>query len=395
MSRLWDKGEAFDDLVLRFTVGQDYLLDARLVASDVKASKAHATMLAKCGYLTETQAMDLGVALEDIGAAHESGQWSISVSEEDAHTALEGRLIEKCGDLGKRIHLGRSRNDQILVALRLYYRDAIAAISEAALQFAEALDGLVSKYGDLPMPGYTHMQRAMPSSVALWAGAFASEIRHSLSTLSAAEALVELNPLGSGAGYGAPTLNLDRALTTQLLGFRETHEPVTAPQLSRGKAELALGMSLVLLLQDIGRLSADLCQYASQEFGFVKLPKPFTTGSSIMPQKRNPDVFELVRGKSAAALGDWVNLAAICTKMTSGYHRDLQLLKEPMFRMIDTTLDSLRVMAHAIPGLEFQKDKLAAAMTSELFAAERAFKMVAEEGMSFRNAYAKVAEEFA
>lgn len=394
MSRLWDKGESFDDLILRFTVGQDYLLDARLVAADVKASTAHAQMLAACGYLTQAQADELAEALQELAEAHERGEWTITVADEDAHTALEGQLIARCGELGKRIHLGRSRNDQILVALRLYYREAISAIREAAESVASSLDLLAAKHEGMPLPGYTHMQRAMPSTVSLWAGGFASEIRHSIATLAAADHLVGLNPLGSAAGYGAPVLNLDRDLTTKLLGFDRTHEPVTAPQLSRGKAELALGMSLYLLLQDIGRLSADLCLYATQEFAFAKLPKAFTTGSSIMPQKRNPDVFELVRGRSGAALGDWVSLAGICAKLTSGYHRDLQLLKEPMFRMIDTTLDSLRVMAHAVPNVEFQRERVEAAMTSELYAADRAFKLVADEGMSFRDAYAKVAEEF-
>lgn len=394
MSRLWDKGEAFDELILRFTVGQDYILDSRLVAYDVRASQAHAAMLASSGYLTRQDSDELAKALDEIGAAHARGEWQISVNEEDAHTALEGRLIERCGELGKRIHLGRSRNDQVLTALRLYYRDVIESVREAAEEVAAALSTLSAKSGTLPIPGYTHLQRAMPSTVRLWSDAFAAEIRHSAATLNAAEHLVELNPLGSAAGYGAPNLSLDRGQTTKDLEFRSTHEPVTAPQLSRGKAELALGMSLYLLLQDVGRLSADLCLYASQEFGFVKLPKAFTTGSSIMPQKRNPDVFELVRGRSGAALGDWVSLAAICAKMPSGYHRDLQLLKEPLFRLIDSTLDSLKVMAHAIPGIEFQRDRLEAAMTPELFAAERAFKMVAEEGVSFRDAYAKVAEEF-
>lgn len=394
MSRLWDKGENVDDLILRFTVGADYQLDSRLVAFDILASKAHAKMLSKCGYLSEAQANELGDALDAIGASHERGEWSISLEEEDAHTALETRLIAACGELGKRIHLGRSRNDQVLVALRLYYREVIQQLKVAAEPVASALDNLGAKYSGQAMPGYTHMQRAMPSSVDLWASAFAAEIRHSLKSLDSANQLANLNPLGSGAGYGTPTLNLDREATTQILDFAETQDPVTAPQLSRGKAELALALSCCLLLQDIGKLSADICQFASQEFQFLNLPKAFTTGSSIMPQKRNPDVFELVRAKSASALGDWVSIAAICSKMTSGYHRDLQLIKEPLFRLIDTTFDSLKIVAHAVPGLEFVPSKLDAAMTRELYAAERAFKLVAESGMSFRDAYAKIAEEF-
>ncbi len=393
MSRLWDKGESVDDLILKFTVGEDYILDSRLVPYDVRASQAHANMLAKCGYLTQEQADALGAALSEIAQEHSRGEWSISLDEEDVHTALEARLVQRLEELGERIHLGRSRNDQVLVALRLYLRDAVADTVELAHTVIDALKGLAQSQGDTPLPGYTHMQRAMPSSVALWAEGFASEIVDSVQQLQSATILIEKNPLGSAAGYGTPGLALDRATTTAELQFREAQEPVTATQLSRGKAEAAVAFGLCLIQQDLGRLAADLCLFATQEFAFVKLPKEFTTGSSIMPQKRNPDVFELVRARSAQAPSDLSAIMGLTIKMTSGYHRDLQLIKAPLFRIIDSTQEMLAVMGHAIPGIQFQPDQTKAAMDPSLYAAEKAFVLVQKEGISFREAYRRVASE--
>lgn len=391
-SRLWDKGQPTDDLVLRFTVGEDYLLDERLVAYDVRASQAHAQMLASCGYLTPSEAQNLTQALDEINESHEQGEWHITLEEEDCHTALESRLIAKLGPTGEKIHLGRSRNDQILVAIRLYMRDASNQIRGKAEEVAEVLDQLAQE-NDGPIPGYTHMQRAMPSTIADWAQSYAAEIRASSATLIAADSLLAKNPLGSAAGYGTPGLTLDRDHTTRALGFEETQTPVTAAQLSRGKAEAALAFSLSLILQDLGRLAADLCLYNTAEFAFVKLPDAFTTGSSIMPQKRNPDVFELVRAQSAQAPADLQSILALTAKMSSGYHRDLQLIKAPLFRAIDRALACLEIMARACTAIEFRPENCAAAMTPELYAAERAFELVKTEGLTFREAYRRVGAE--
>ncbi len=390
-SRLWDKGQATDELILRFTVGQDFRLDERLVSHDIRASKAHANMLATKGYLTRGEADKLSQGLDEIGKAHEAGKWGISLEEEDCHTALEGRLTEKLGDLGGKLHLGRSRNDQVLVAMRLFMRQALTEAKAGAEEVAITLDRF---QGDTtPLPGYTHLQRAMPSSVALWAGGFAAEIRSSAQALETASVLIEQNPLGSAAGYGTPGLALDRDATTEELGFRTTQEPVTSAQLSRGKAESALAFGLTLILQDLGRLAADLCLYNATEFGFVKLPDAFTTGSSIMPQKRNPDVFELVRAHSSQAPADLQAILALTAKMTSGYHRDLQLIKEPLFRLIDRTTDCLEVMSRALSAIEFDTAACERAMSPELHSAERAFALVQSEGISFREAYRRVASE--
>lgn len=376
-----------DQAILEFTVGNDYLLDERLAKYDIAASKAHVQMLAKCGHLSEVDAKGITATLDTLAKAHEKGEWHIAPEEEDIHTALEGRL----GELGKKIHLGRSRNDQVLVALRLYLKDAISEIGSQVEGLASALDTLATGQGGIPLPGYTHLQRAMPSSVALWSGGFAEELRSH--TLWAAMDLADRNPLGSAAGYGTPGLHLDREYTTQELGFSETQEPVTTAQLSRGKAEAALAFALTLILQDIGRLASDLCLFATQEFAFVRLPEEMTTGSSIMPQKRNPDVFELVRGHAAQASSKLMAILAITAKMTSGYHRDLQLIKAPLFELIDTASAVIEVMTHAIPGVRFDPVKTQAAMTPEIFAAQRAYELVQAEGIPFREAYRRVAEE--
>jgi len=393
MSRLWDKGEPVDDLVLRYTVGDDHLLDERLVPYDVQGSIAHARGLVAAGHLTEEEGAELAAALTSIAEDHAEGLWSIAREEEDCHTALEARLIERLGDLGKKIHLARSRNDQVLAALRLFLDHAVTALVDRGAGVVGALGKLVEDQGEVALPGYTHQQRAMPSSVALWAGGFRSEIIDDLEGLAAARRRIRKSPLGSAAGYGVPdAVGLDRAVAAEALGF-PVHDPVTAVQLSRGKAESHVAFELTLLMQDLGRLAADLCLFATQEMAFVKLPSAFTTGSSIMPQKRNPDVFELVRARAAQATADLHAILAITSKMTSGYHRDLQLIKPPLFRALDVARDTLDVMAHAIPAIGFNAERTEAAMDPSLYATEKAYRLVQEEGIPFRDAYRRIAEQ--
>lgn len=393
MARLWDKKESIDDQVLRYTVGDDHRWDERLVRYDIEASTAHVRMLADCGYLSAEDRDAIVNTLADIGAEHERGEWSISLEEEDCHTALEGRLTERLGDAGARIHLGRSRNDQVLAALRLYLKHEITELAAGARAVVAALGTLIEQQGDIGLPGYTHQQRAMPSSVRAWAGAYAREIEDDRAGLERALARVDLNPLGSAAGYGVPVVKIDRRKTRDILGFREVQEPVTSVQLSRGKAEATVLFELSLLMQDLGRLSADVCLFATQEFAFVALPTAFTTGSSIMPQKRNPDLFELVRGRSTQVLADLTAALMLTTKMTSGYHRDLQLLKAPLFRSIDSTRETLALMAHAIPELQFNRNQTEAALDPTLYATQRAYELVESEGIPFREAYRRVGEE--
>ncbi len=391
MPRLWDKGVPLDQRILRFTAGEDHLLDERLVEYDVRASIAHARMLEERDLLSAGDCEAICRGLEQLASRHAAGEWSIELEQEDVHSALEQHLIELIGPAGGRVHLGRSRNDQVLAAMRLYLRDTMQTLADGANSVADALDSLVAAQGDLALPGYTHMQPAMPSSVALWAGGFAAEIRDDAEGLLATLRRVDANPLGSAAGYGVPGLPLDREATRKALGFARTQEPVTAVQLSRGKAEASVIFELTMLLGDLGRLASDLLLFYTAEFAFVDLPKAMTTGSSIMPQKRNPDVFELVRSAQAVTTGALTETLAITAKLTSGYQRDLQRLKAPLFRSIDLTEDTLAIMAHALSGIRFRPECID--LGDELYAAERANELVLEEGIPFREAYQRIAAD--
>ena len=388
MTRLWDKGTPLDARVLAYTAGDDYVLDNRLVAYDVRASIAHAEMLGEQGLLSPTDLGQIRDALLAIGQEHAQGEWRISLEQEDCQTAIENLLTARIGATGGRLHAGRSRNDQVLAALRLYLRDAAQTLHAGAVAVAEALDALAARDGAIALPGYTHMQQAMPSTVAWWAGGFAAEIRDDAVGLQQAQRRIGKNPLGSAAGYGTPNLDISREATRRRLGFDVTHEPVTAVQLSRGKAEAQLLFEITLLTQDMGRLAADLLLFYSQEYRFVSLPAEFTTGSSIMPQKRNPDVFELMRGRSSVAQAALNEVLGITQKLTSGYHRDLQLIKPPLFRGIDSCLQTLDILPSALAGVRFNADNIK--LDPSIHAAAAANALVTSENLPFREAYQRV-----
>jgi argininosuccinate lyase len=388
MSRLWDKGDPLDQRVLSFTAGEDHVLDNRLVPYDVQASIAHADMLAEKALIAAEVREQIVAGLEALAAEHAAGQWEVSLEEEDVHTALEWRLTERAPEAGPHLHLGRSRNDQVLAALRLYMKDACQKLHDGAMSLADELDALGEREAETPLPGYTHLQPAMPSSVPLWAGGFSAEIRDDATGLLAARRRADKNPLGSAAGYGVPVLPLDREHTRKKLGFAEIHSPVTAVQLSRGKAEAQIAFEIHLLITDLGRLSSDLILFCTQEFSYVALPASMTTGSSIMPQKRNPDVFELIRGRSATSLACLNEIIAIGSKLTSGYHRDLQLIKAPLFRAIDLATDVLQVLEAAIGQIHFIPENIR--MEQTLYATEEAYRLVVEQGVPFREAYRRI-----
>jgi argininosuccinate lyase len=389
MTRLWDKGVPLDARVLEYTAGEDYALDERLVSHDVRASIAHAEMLQARQLLSAADLEALRAGLTRLGEEHARGEWRIELADEDGQTALERRLTARLGAAGARIHLGRSRNDQVLAAIRLYLREAVGTLSDGALTVATALDALGAREANTVLPGYTHQQQAMPSSVALWAGGFAAEVRDAAQGLHQVLRRADLNPLGSAAGYGTPGLPIDREATRARLGFAAVQEPVTAVQLSRGKAEAQLLFEITLLMQDLGRFAADVVLFASFEFGFLTVGEAFTTGSSIMPQKRNPDLFELLRGRSASAQACLLEALAICAKLPSGYHRDLQLLKFPLFRAIDLAHATLAILPTAIAALQFRPD--AVRLDPAIHAAEEANRLVVTEGIPFREAYRRVA----
>ncbi|HEU4617873.1 MAG TPA: argininosuccinate lyase [Gammaproteobacteria bacterium] len=393
MRRLWDKGLPLDERILEFTAGEDHRLDERLVEYDVRASIAHARMLEAQGLLDAKDAAAICKGLRELGDAHAAGRWSIALADEDAHSALEARLVGLIGEAGGRVHLGRSRNDQVLAALRLYLRDAVHALAGAAAEVGGALDALASAQGHIALPGFTHMQPAMPSSVALWAGGFAAELRDDREALLRTLHRIDQNPLGSAAGYGVPNLPLDREATRRELGFARTQEPVTAVQLSRGKAEAAVIFELSLLAGDLGRLASDLLLFYMAQLAYVALPAEMTTGSSIMPQKRNPDVFELLRAVQSSITGALVEALGLSAKLPSGYHRDLQRLKGPLFRSIDLAADALEITAHALKGVRFRPENID--LPDEIHAAARANALVVEHGLPFREAYRRVAAELA
>ena len=392
MSRLWEKGLPLDERVLRYTAGEDHVLDARLVPYDVRGSIAHAEMLAAQELISKEDCHAICDGLRALQKSFEAGEWQITLEDEDVHTALESRLTQNVGEAGGRLHLGRSRNDQVLTALRLYLRDAALDLAGRVEHLRASLAHLADRQGEVELPGYTHMQHAMPSSVELWCGGFNEGLGDAVAGLRAVDRRINKNPLGSAAGYGTPGLSLDRDFTTRRLGFNETQSPVTAAQLSRGKAESALLFEIALLLQDLSRMASDLLLFYTQEFAYISLAPEVTTGSSIMPQKRNPDVLELLRAASATAHACLDEALMITAKLPSGYHRDLQRLKPPVFRAIDLAIDSVDIMAYLLDGLEFRPGNIE--LDEGIFATAEAYRLVTEEGLPFREAYRKVAEKY-
>jgi argininosuccinate lyase len=392
MSRLWDKGLPLDERVLRYTAGEDHLLDARLVPYDVRGSIAHAEMLAAQELISHDDCHAICDGLRALEASFSEGEWEITLEDEDVHTALESRLTENIGPAGGRLHLGRSRNDQVLTALRLYLHDAALDLAGRVEHLRASITHLADRQGEVELPGYTHMQHAMPSSVALWCGGFDEGFGDAVDGLRAVHRRINKNPLGSAAGYGTPGLPLDREFTTKRLGFYETQSPVTAAQLSRGKAESALLFEIALLMQDLSRMASDLLLFYTQEFAYVSLAAEVTTGSSIMPQKRNPDVLELLRASSATTQACLDEAMMITAKLPSGYHRDLQRLKSPLFRSIDLAIESVDIMAYLLEGLEFLPDNIE--LDEGIFATAEAYRLVTEEGMPFREAYREVAKRY-
>jgi argininosuccinate lyase len=392
VSRLWEKGLPLDQRVLRYTAGEDHKLDARLVPYDVRGSIAHAEMLAATDLITDADCAAIRDGLLSLESEFANGDWQITLEDEDVHTALELRLTANIGEAGARLHLGRSRNDQVLTALRLYLLDVALDLKARIKALRAAIAELAVRQGDVEIPGYTHMQHAMPSSVKLWCGGFDECFADAEDGLLTVHKRTNKNPLGSAAGYGAPGLPLDREMTTAALGFASTQTPVTAAQLSRGKAESALLFEITLLMQDLGRMASDLLLFYTQEFAYVALAPEVTTGSSIMPQKRNPDVLELLRASSATSLACLDEALMITAKLPSGYQRDLQRLKSPLFRSIDLATESVDIMAYVLEGLEFLPENIR--LDDGIFATAEAYRLVCDEGLPFREAYRQVAKRY-
>tara|TARA_B100000959_G_scaffold23395_1_gene22638 strand:- start:1776 stop:2960 length:1185 start_codon:yes stop_codon:yes gene_type:complete len=390
MSKLWDKGVDLDKAVEAFTVGKDPELDNVLIPYDCKASIAHARMLGEMGYLENNEVEKLVMELENIITFHREDNFTIKVSQEDCHTAIEEYLVEQLGDVGKKIHTARSRNDQVLTALRLYYKEALQEIIDLGESWIKVLEKFGEENYDVSFPGYTHMQKAMPSSMAMWAGAYVDGMKDDLSMLKSVAKLIDQSPLGSAAGYGVP-IKIDKEMTAKEMGFDRVQNNPIYCQLSRGKFELSILHGLGQIMLTINRLASDLILYSMTEFGYISLPEEFCTGSSIMPQKKNPDVLELLRGSYHIISGYETQVKGLTANLISGYNRDIQLSKEPVMRGINLGIDCFKISAAVIEALKVNKDICDAAMTDELFETEKAYKLV-EKGIPFREAYRQVAD---
>jgi len=383
---VWDRGDPIDAEMLAFTVGDDWKLDQRLVAHDLRGSIAHARMLAKVGLLAPTDAERILAGLETLAKSHAQGDWNVEPVDEDVHSAVERRLIALIGEAGKRLHTGRSRNEQITLDVRLWLRDAVAEVDGLVTTLVDACGAFGATHGTLALPGYTHLRRAMPSSLGDWMGAHAAAFAEDKHELAHALRRVRLCPLGSGAGYGVP-LALDRAFTARELGFEAPEEPVTLVQHARGRAELAYVTALEALALDLGKLAADVWLFSSEEFGFLHLPVEFTTGSSLMPQKRNPDAVELTRARCRTLVAARAELLDLLRDLPSGYHRDFQLLKGPLFRAHDHAVALLSLWARLVPALRPDEARLGAAASDPALRATERVLTAVQSGTPFRDAY--------
>ena len=385
---IWHKGTDADDWVVRFTVGEDWRWDTVLLPYDLEGTRAHAWALARVGALTDEEEAEVGAALDAIRAGWERGEVVVRPEDEDMHTVIERALTERLGGAGKKIHAGRSRNDQVLTALRLWLRDALDDVAGGVADVADALLDHAERGGRLLMPGYTHGQRAMPTSAAVWAAGYADLLADDLATLADARRAANTSPWGSAAGYGVPVLDLPRAAVAERLGFARVQE-VAAVQLSRGKLEGGVVHALVQIGLTLNRLASDLALFATAEFGFVRLPAEHTTGSSIMPQKRNPDVLELARATVHRLTAELHVLLTLPANLPGGYHRDLQLTKEATMRAVGAARDLVAAVAAVLPGVEWRPDRMRAALSPDLFATAEALRRV-EGGAAFRDAYRAV-----
>ncbi len=389
--KLWEKGIPTDIKTDIFTIGNDRELDLLLAEYDVLGSMAHAKMLASTGLLTNEEAQDLVMALEDILTDIKKGDFFIEQSFEDVHSKVEYLLIEKLGDTGKKIHTARSRNDQVLVDVHLFLKAELTAIK---LQTRELFDLLMAKAEatkDILMPGYTHFQVAMPSSFGMWFSAYAESLIDDVVMLNAALTVADQNPLGSAAGYGS-SFPIDRTFTTQELGFSTLKYNSVAAQMSRGKAEKTAAFAMASLAGTLSKLAMDACLYLSQNFSFITLPQHLTTGSSIMPHKKNPDIFELIRGKCNKIQALPYELTLITNNLPSGYHRDLQLLKEGLFPTVQTLKSCLEMMAFSIKEVQPNENILDDKKYDYLFTVDALNELVTS-GIPFRDAYKMVGEQ--
>ena len=386
--KLWDKGFEPDKMIENFTVGQDRELDLRLARYDVEGSMAHIRMLESIGLIEKEELPILLTALEEIRTEILDGKFVIEDGIEDVHSQVELLLTQRLGDMGKKIHSGRSRNDQVLVDLKLYFRDEIKKIAEETVHLFDRLQALSEEYQEVLMPGYTHLQIAMPSSFGLWFGAYAETLVDDLRLVAAAYRIANQNPLGSAAGYGS-SFPLNRTMTTELLQFETMHYNVVAAQMSRGKTERATAYAIGAVASTLGRFAMDVCLFINQNFGFISFPDEYTTGSSIMPHKKNPDVFEIMRAKCNRLQSVSGEVALMTANLPVGYQRDFQLLKDVMFPAIEEIKSCLTMCDMMLQHIRINRDILNDPKYDYLFTVEDVNRL-ALSGIPFREAYRQV-----
>ncbi len=392
MKKIWQKDNTkTNDLVNKFTVGKDLDFDDRLAKYDVLGSIAHAKMLAEVGLIRLDEEQAIVAVLEEVLSEIEKGSFEIDKTAEDIHSQIETILIEKLGETGKKIHTARSRNDQVLTDIKLYLLDEIREITERADSFFQILKDKANQHKNVLLPGYTHFQVAMPSSFGLWFGAYAEALVDDLELLFATKNIINKNPLGSAAGYGS-SFPIDRESTTYKLDFRTLNYNVVYAQMTRGKSEKLLANSLSVLAGTLSKFSYDVCLYLSQNFDFISFPKEFTTGSSIMPHKKNPDIFELVRARCNRIQALPNELILLTNNLPSGYHRDLQLTKEILFPAIDSLKECLEILIYTLPNIEVKDNILDDEKYKYIFSVEKINEEV-KNGKSFRDAYIQIGQE--
>lgn len=389
--KLWDKGYTTDNIVDQFTVGKDRILDLKLAKHDVTGNVAHAKMLHKIKIFTDAELADILYGLNEISKTIENGTFTIEDEFEDVHSKIEFELIKIIGSTGKKIHTARSRNDQVLVDLHLYTKEQILEIKDLIEKLFNRLLKLSEQYKDVLIPGYTHMQVAMPSSFGLWFSAYAETLIDDIIMLNAAYDISDQNPLGSGAGYGS-SFPIDRTMTTELLNFKTMKYNVVAAQMSRGKLEKTTSFAIASVAGTLSKLSADVCLFMSQNFNFLGFPKDLTTGSSIMPHKQNPDVFEIMRAKCNKLQNLPIEIMMITNNLTSGYHRDLQLLKESFMNGIDVIKDNLEVCDFMLQHVIIKDNILDNDIYDYLYSVEEVNRLVLK-GISFRDAYQQLGKQ--
>jgi len=389
MAQLWNKGYNINQEILRFTVGNDYALDQLMIPYDIYGTLAQGAMLKKIGILTAPEYKRLHVTLKRLLKLWQAGKFQVQPQDEDGHTAIENYLVSQLGDLGKKIHTARSRNDQVVTMTRLYVKDTLLKHYQLTLDMVAELLRLAKRYEFLSMPGYTHMQRAMPMSAGMWFDQYAEALLDDLKLLETAYHLNDMSPLGSAAGFGV-NLNIDRAYTAKLLGFARVQNNSVYVSYTRGKVEAAVLFALNQLMGTFAKFSNDILMFSMTETGYVELPREFCTGSSLMPQKRNGDVFELTRGKANVMLGYLISTIELQNTLLSGYNRDTQLTKDLLVNGLTLYDNTVKVMLTVAGGLQMNREKCLAACSAEIFATDYALDLV-KQGVPFRDAYRQVA----